>query len=130
MVARLKRIWGGALAGERSSQKPPGWFDFLLLIGVFGLFYGLFHIAGQWSSVMRAKVEIDLSPWMLPWYTFQSLMRGIFAYVLSLIFTLIYGYWAAKDARASPSSASCPDSCSPWWRSSRRAIPASNWRRC
>ena len=24
-------------------------------------------------------------------------MRGLIAYVLSLLFTLVYGYWAAKD---------------------------------
>ena len=33
----------------------------------------------------------------LPLYTFYSLMRGLIAYVLSLLFTLVYGYWAAKD---------------------------------
>jgi NitT/TauT family transport system permease protein len=100
MVVRQKRIWGGAFAGQRPLQMPSGWIDLLLLAGIFGLFYGLVHIAGQWSAVMRPKVEIDLSPWMLPWYTFQSLMRGMFAYALSLIFTLVYGYWAAKDHRA------------------------------
>ncbi len=98
MVARLKRIWGGASAGQR--QLPAAWIDLLLLGGIFGMFYGLTHIAGQWGDVKRPKVEIDLSLWMLPWYTFQSLMRGIFAYILSLLFTLVYGYWAAKDARA------------------------------
>ena len=47
----------------------------------------------------NAAVEpkIDLSPWVLPIYTFYSLMRGLIAYVLSLLFTLVYGYWAAKD---------------------------------
>src|SRR5207248_2824927 len=39
----------------------------------------------------------DLSPWALPQYTFFSLSRGLIAYVLSLLFTLGYGYWAAKD---------------------------------
>ena len=43
---------------------------------------------------------IDLSPWALPRYTFYSLSRGLAAYCLSLAFTLVYGYWAAKDKRA------------------------------
>ena len=34
---------------------------------------------------------------VLPRYTFFSLARGLIAYVLSLAFTLTYGYWAAKD---------------------------------
>ena len=45
--------------------------------------------------------EIDLSPWALPRYTFFSLSRGLIAYLLSLAFTIVYGYWAAKDKRAS-----------------------------
>jgi NitT/TauT family transport system permease protein len=36
----------------------------------------------------------------LPRYTFYSLCRGLLAYGLSLGFTLVYGYWAAKDRRA------------------------------
>jgi NitT/TauT family transport system permease protein len=42
-------------------------------------------------------VEIDLSPWALPKYTFYTLCRGMIAYILSLLFTFAYGYWAAKD---------------------------------
>ncbi len=45
----------------------------------------------------REKPDLDLSPVMLPLYTFYSLMRGLIAYALSLGFTLVYGYWAAKD---------------------------------
>ena len=45
----------------------------------------------------RASVEIDLSPWALPRYTLFSLARGLIAYGISLVFTLVYGYWAAKD---------------------------------
>jgi NitT/TauT family transport system permease protein len=37
----------------------------------------------------------------LPRFTFYSLCRGLLAYGLSLAFTLVYGYWAAKDRRAS-----------------------------
>jgi NitT/TauT family transport system permease protein len=99
MVVRLKRIWGSAFAGL-SPNRPGPWIDVLLLVGIFGLFYGLSHFAGEWTSPHRPKIEIDLSPWMLPWYTFQSLTRGMIAYGISLVFTLVYGYWAAKDHRA------------------------------
>jgi NitT/TauT family transport system permease protein len=98
MASMLKRMWGGAFAAHR--LLPAVWSDALLVAGLSGLIYGLFHVAGQWHSVMRPKVEIDLSPWMLPWYTFQSLMRGLLAYLISLLFTFVYGYWAAKDKRA------------------------------
>src|SRR5204863_6959862 len=50
---------------------------------------------------MRPTVAIDLDDaWALPRYTLFSLMRGLVAYVLSLGFTLVYGYWAAKDHQA------------------------------
>ena len=49
---------------------------------------------------MRPAVEIDLSLRALPGYTVLSLMRGLAALALSLLFTLVYGYWAARDALA------------------------------
>jgi NitT/TauT family transport system permease protein len=62
--------------------------------------FGLVNLYGQVTAVHRPKVEIDLSPWALPRYTFFSLSRGVVAYILSLTFTLVYGYWAAKDPTA------------------------------
>ena len=48
-----------------------------------------------------SRIEIDVAdPWLLPQYTFFSLVRGLIAYAISLAFTLVYGYWAAKDAIA------------------------------
>jgi NitT/TauT family transport system permease protein len=45
-------------------------------------------------------VEIELTPWAIPRYLFYSLARGLLAYGISLTFTLLYGYWAAKDRLA------------------------------
>ncbi len=73
------------------------WIDFLLLLSIAGLFYGLVSVEREWAGVLSPPSEIDLNPWMLPKYTFFSMIRGILAYGLSLSFTLVYGYWAAKD---------------------------------
>src|SRR5262249_32898330 len=62
-----------------------------------GLLYGLVDVESQWTRPRRLSVDIDLSPWALPQYTLLSLARGLIAYVISLLFTLVYGYWAAKD---------------------------------
>src|SRR5262249_4020878 len=94
-----RRIWGGATALLEQSRRF-GWADLLLVAGLVGLLYGLFDLAGQAAGAHRQAVEIDLSPWALPRYTFFSLCRGLFAYVLSLCFTLVYGYWAAKEKTA------------------------------
>src|SRR5262249_56580600 len=71
------------------------WVDLLVVLALGGLLYGLTRFVGE---VRAPEPEaIDLSFWALPRYTFFSLLRGVIAYVLSLLFTLTYGYWAAKD---------------------------------
>lgn len=76
------------------------WIEFLLLGAIAGLFYGAIGFAREWTGGLRPTVEINLSPWALPGYTFFSLSRGLIAYVFSLCFTLVYGYWAAHDPLA------------------------------
>ena len=72
----------------------------LLAFAIAALVFGLLRLGAEWTAPSRAAVEIDLSPWALPAYALYSLSRGLIAYVLSLIFTLVYGYWAAKSAPA------------------------------
>lgn len=43
---------------------------------------------------------IDLSPRALPWYAFLSTGRMAIAYLLSLVFTLVYGYASARNRTA------------------------------
>ena len=74
--------------------------DLLVILTGCALLYGLVQLGHQWTGVKRPVVEIDLSPWALPKYTFFSMMRGLAAYVFSLLFTLVYAFWAAKDQRA------------------------------
>ena len=74
--------------------------DLLVLAGLGALMYGLISVGSEWRGVLRPTVEIDLSPWALPRYTVLSLFRGFAAYLISLIFTLIYGYVAAYNQRA------------------------------
>jgi NitT/TauT family transport system permease protein len=93
------RIWGEATAFLRT-RRTIGWVDVLVLVGAAALFAGLFAFAGEWNQPHRPAVEIDLSPWALPRYAVFSLARGVLAYFLSLAFTFVYGYWAAKDKRA------------------------------
>ncbi|MCE9545209.1 MAG: ABC transporter permease subunit [Planctomycetia bacterium] len=94
-----RRIWGEAAALVDHSRRLR-WVDLLFVVGLTGLVFGLMSVAREWTGLHRTAVEIDLSPWALPGYTLYSLTRGILAYGISLAFTLTYGYWAAKDARA------------------------------
>lgn len=92
----FQRVWGEATALLDRSRKF-GWVDLLVVIGLAGLLYGVIDLASEWAGEHRPGIEIDLSPGALPRYTFFSLVRGLLAYAISLGFTLVYGYWAAKD---------------------------------
>ncbi len=92
----FQRIWGEATATLKRTREVS-WIDLLVLLSVGGLLYGLIDLGQQWSGKQQVIVEIDPSPLALPRYTFFSLCRGLIAYAFSLGFTLVYGYWAAKD---------------------------------
>jgi NitT/TauT family transport system permease protein len=74
--------------------------DLLILFGLFALVGALLTFARQVTAPYRAQTVIDLSFSSLPKYTFFSLSRGIVAYGLSLLFTLVYGTIAAHHRRA------------------------------
>jgi NitT/TauT family transport system permease protein len=93
------RVWRGALVNLRRVRRG-GWTDLLLVLGIAGVLFGLVDLLGEATAAHRPLAEIDLALAALPRYTFYSLSRGLAAYALSLAFTLAYGYWAAKDARA------------------------------
>jgi NitT/TauT family transport system permease protein len=97
MIQRpFEKAWGHAVAFLDRSRRLNV-VDLLVLVGVAGLFVGVTHVAHEWRGALRPTVQIDLSPRALPRYAFYSLSRGVLAYLLSLGFTLVYGYWAAKD---------------------------------
>jgi NitT/TauT family transport system permease protein len=97
----LQRIWGEATAFFHRTRRTS-WIDLLVLVALFGFVFGLFKLVREWTAAPPSgeqQAEIDLSLWSLPLYTFYSLSRGLIAYGFSLGFTLVYGYWAAKDKR-------------------------------
>jgi len=96
---RVRRAWGSAVASLHRTRHL-GWVDLLVLAGLAGLLFGAQRVAHEWAGRLQPTVHIDLSPLALPRYTLYSLSRGLLAYGLSLGFTLVYGYWAAKDAIA------------------------------
>jgi len=96
---RWQLIWGEATALLDRSRRLH-WIDLFLVAELAGLLFGIVALARQFTHEKPPVAEIDLSPWALPLYTFYSLARGLIAYVFSLSFTLVYGYWAAKDRTA------------------------------
>lgn len=74
--------------------------DGAILVAMAGLVAGLVALAERWEAPIRPAVEIDLRPSALPIYTLLSLSRGFAAYLLSLVFTLVYGTVAASSKSA------------------------------
>ena len=76
------------------------WMD-LLLLAIFLVFlYFFVSLTRHWISPLQTNTAIDLSLSSLPKYSFYSLIRALIAYGCSLIFTLIFGYFAAKNKTA------------------------------
>ncbi len=78
-------------------KQHPHLCDFVLLLLIVGLIIGFISYFHRYSEPLEAAVQIDLSPFALPKYTFYSMSRGLLGYFLSLIFSLLWGFWAAKD---------------------------------
>src|SRR4051812_18740786 len=74
--------------------------DIGILCFIATLIYGVVELANAGSAVFNPVTQIDLSAWSLPFYTLLSGMRGLVAYIISLGFTLIVGYIAAKSKTA------------------------------
>jgi NitT/TauT family transport system permease protein len=74
--------------------------DLLMFGAGIALFYGVLVVGRSWFGPFTPQVEISRSPLALAAYAGYSLLRITFAYVLSLAFTLVYGYVAAYNPRA------------------------------
>lgn len=75
------------------------WADVVVLIAIAVLVYVGAELASEAPKVIGGP-NIVLTRAALPFYAALSVSRMAAAYVLSLIFTLVYGYIAAKNRRA------------------------------
>ena len=84
---------------EQFTVRLIAWGDIVVLIGLAGMLYAGVRLARDASTVISGP-HISLSPSALPLYAGLSIGRMTAAYALSLLFTLIYGYFAARNRRA------------------------------
>jgi NitT/TauT family transport system permease protein len=87
---------------SRSLIRDRTWnffMDAMVFAGLFAIGYAIVATARYWFSAPVAAVEISLSPAAIPLYAFYSLVRMIVAYLLSLVFAIGYGYFAAYHKR-------------------------------
>ncbi len=82
-------------------SKPNAWdlAAFLLVASIlFLLAFGSKAIFGDYQ--LGQIIPISLDPSNLPYYGLRTVLRMFIALVFSLLFTFIFGTWAAKSARA------------------------------
>jgi NitT/TauT family transport system permease protein len=86
----------------RIPQRPglrvrgPEAVDIVIVLALIGLMYALAQAAALWSAPLASHVDIDLAWQALPEYALASLVRMTAAYVLSMVFSLIYGRLTAS----------------------------------
>ena len=96
----LDTVWGQAMNLLTAPIRHRRWIDLLVLAALAATLAALWLVGKEWASVQRPTVLIDLSAWALPKYLLLSLIRAVAAYMVSLAFTLVVAYWAAKDPLA------------------------------
>jgi NitT/TauT family transport system permease protein len=82
-------------------RRRYGSIDVLVVLVLLAAITLLVIAASRWAAPLTPSVKIDLSPTALPAYAGYSLLRMILGYLLSLIFTFVYGHFAATRPRAS-----------------------------
>lgn len=83
----------------QQSGQIVGWGDAVVVIGIAVILYVGVYLAHNASEMMRGP-DVSLSPAALPWYVGLSLRRMASAYLLSIVFTIIYGSLAASHRSA------------------------------
>ena len=101
MTPRTKKV-SSALPpwGIFPATVPPFLTDLPIILAGLAIFYGLLTFSRFGIGPINTQPEIHLSPAALPKYAVFSLTRIAMAYILSLAFTLVYGYIAAYNAKA------------------------------
>ena len=103
-----EQLQGGVSVSDRLERtqhkqytlRRLGTIDFIVILAGVAAVSLLVLAASRWATPLTPSVTISLSPSVLPEYAAYSLLRMILGYLLSLIFTLIYGQIAATRRHA------------------------------
>jgi NitT/TauT family transport system permease protein len=85
---------------ERTKWKSTFAADAAVFAGLLAILYALFASGRIWFAPFTPVANISSSPRALPLYAAYSFVRIAIAYILSLLFALVYGLAAAKSDRA------------------------------
>jgi NitT/TauT family transport system permease protein len=95
-------IFHGSLVTAYRTKLSPNYWDVLALLFVFALI-AFFAVNAKQMAVpyqLGQSISISLDPAMLPHYAARTVARMLIALFFSLLFTFIFGTWAAKSKQA------------------------------
>ena len=78
------------------TERAFDWVDLAVAGLLVALIYAVVTIAREWSGPLRQVAEIRSEARYLPLYALFSLTRGVVAYGVSFLFTMVYGYAMAR----------------------------------
>lgn len=87
------------MVNDKQFVRPPpafGWIDLAALGLLIACIAAVLTIAREWTGPLQQVPTLHLEARYLPLYTLFSLTRGVLAYALSVLFTLVYGYVMAR----------------------------------
>jgi len=93
-MKHLSRIF----SPRQTARHDITWNDVVVLTGIAILIYAGLYAARRAPAFMETP-DISLSPLALPWYALLSVRRMAVAYCLTMLFALVYGYFAASNRR-------------------------------
>ena len=82
------------------TERAFDWVDLAVVGLLVALIYSMVAVAREWSGPLQPVAEIHLEARYLPLYALFSLARGVIAYGVSFLFTVVYGYAMARVAGA------------------------------
>lgn len=81
------------------TKQKFGVFDIIIFCVIAAVIY-MFMSPGIHNTVKTANIVVSTDLSKLPFYSLMSLLRMTAAYILSLLFSLFYGYTAAHNKKA------------------------------
>src|SRR5262249_48929664 len=81
-------------------RRSMAWVDLAVFALLLAVIFAVVTVAREWSGPLRPVAEIHLEAAYLPLYALFSLARGVIAYGVSFLFTMVYGYAMARVAGA------------------------------
>ena len=79
-----------------SAPRPFDWADVAVCASLVAFIYGVAMVAREWTGPLKPVAEIQTGVRHLPLYALYSLTRGVCAYGVSFVFTLVYGWAMAR----------------------------------